>query len=167
MAHPLIEYQALPNIIVTRNEANKKSGYVGIDVNGTVEIIWAFKKRITTVDIVPVMDEFGMLVQSYRIDGHAGNNYDFIVYPGLTTYFELENIEEGQEIKCVVRNGDEFSGPALLNFCNCDGIIKWFNNDLPDVSSNAIILFYRSNNIIYAKIEKPWIGTGGSCSCGS
>lgn len=161
------KYEVIPDIKVSRYEANKKTGHVGIDENGTVEIIWAFKKRIITVDIVAVEDEFGLLVQAYTIDGHAGNNYDFIVYPGLTTYIELENIEEGQDLKIVVRNGDELSGPALLSFSACPEGIKWFNNELPEISTNAIITLYKSNNIIYAKIEKPWIGTGGSGSCGN
>lgn len=166
MVEPLFLYEVLPDIKVTRYEANKKTGHVGIDVNGTVEIIWALKKRITTVDIQPEMDDFGTLMQSYRIDGHTGNNYDLTVHSALTTYIDFTNFEEGQEIKAVVTNAEPID-PALLVFCGCGSPIKWFNNDLPEVDTNAILTFYKSNNIIYAKIEKPWVGTGGSCSCGS
>lgn len=163
MAEPHILYQSLPNIIVNRYEAQKKTGYAGLDENGTLEIIWALKNRITTVDIVAVADDFGTLMQSYTIDAHAGNNYDFTVYPSLTTYIDFTNFEEGQEITCIAKNG-LIGADALLVF-NASEVIKWLNNDLPEIRTNAKITFYKSEGIIYAEIKKPYIG--GSTSTGS
>lgn len=152
---------SLPNIIVTRNEANKKDGYVGIEKEkGTVSLLNALKQKITKADVTLRDDGFGFLTQEYTIDGYNGNKYDLIVYAGIT-YIDIINMAEGQDFVCFVNNADPT--PALL-VVSATKTIKWLNNDVPQIETNAKILFYRSNNIIYAELWKPYIGGGGSDS---
>jgi hypothetical protein len=159
----LLQYFSLKNIIVTRNEANKKTGHVGIDENGTVNLLNALKQKITEVDITLRDDGFGFLTQAYTIDGYNGNKYDFIIYAGIS-YIDIINIAKGQEIVCICNNADPT--PALL-VVSSTKVIKWLNNAVPQIETNAKIIFYRSKNIIYAEILKPYIGGGGSDSDGS
>lgn len=149
----LLDYFALKNIIVTRNEADTKTGYVGIDVNGTVQFLNALKQKITTLEISD-RDNY------YQLNGYNGNKYDISVHEGFA-YVDFINFAEGQEITCIVNNLDE--GPCLFIF-GADEVIKWLDNALPQVETNAMITFYKSNNIIYAEIKKPYIGGGGSDS---
>lgn len=154
----LINHFALPNIIVTRYEANKKTGFVGIDENGTVNLLNAVKNKITSLTI----EGGGGMIGSYTIDGYNGNNYDIIVPPGMS-YLDFINFQEGQEVVCIVNNSDPLGGPALL-VISASEVIKWLNNDLPSLDTNAKIIFYKSNNIIYAEIKKPYVGGAGSDS---
>lgn len=103
-------------------------------------------------------DDFGLF--SYSIDGYNGNNYDLGVYAGIT-YLDFTNFQEGQEIVCIFNILDV---PHCLLVVSADETIKWLNNEIPTIDTNAKITFYKSNNIIYAEIKKEYIGGSGSDS---
>lgn len=103
-------------------------------------------------------DDFGLF--NYSIDGYDGNKYDFGVYAGIT-YLDFTNFQEGQEITCIFNILDV---PHCLLIVSAIEIIKWLNNEVPTIDTNAKITFYKSNNIIYAEIKKEYIGSSGSDS---
>lgn len=148
---------AQPNIIVTRNEAGMKEGYVGIDTNGAVNI----KMRLYQDVIVETLEPGGGA--PVAVNWARSNKYD-VTISDLQSFI-LRNCFNGQEITIVFNNTD--TDIALLFFTAEDGeIIKWLGGDTPYVNpeSNAIITFYKSNEIIYAEIKRDYMASSDSDS---
>lgn len=148
---------AQPNIIVTRNEAGMKEGYVGIDTDGGVRI----KMRLYQDVIVETIDSGSGL--PVAVNWALGNKYD-VTISDLQSFI-LRSCFNGQEVTMVFNNTD--TDIALLFFTAEDGeVIKWLGGDMPYVNpeSNAIITFYKSNEIIYAEIKRDYVDSVGSDS---
>lgn len=144
----------LPNIIVSRYEANKKLGHVGIDENGSVYILQRLYHRIVTATLTPSD-------ATVAVSWERANKFDLSI--SANAYFQLRNCYEGQEVTMVFNNTD--IDVAILGFSTQDNEpIKWLNGDTPYVNaqSNAIITFYKSNGIIYAEIKRDYIGSSDS-----
>ena len=150
------EYKSFPNIIVSRYEGDKKGGFVGINDNGTTP----FLNRVIYADILRVENLDRLVIAEYTINGFKGSKYDFKIYEGIT-YLDFINFSEGQEIYVIAKNSSFVLGLFVVS-----GVeqIKWLNNDLPSVITNAKLSFYKSDGIIYAEIKKPYIGGLGSGS---
>lgn len=162
LGRPQIDYVALPNIIVTRNEAGKAGGYISLSENLGAYVPGQLSKRVIVEDL---KDE----VEDYTINGVNGNCYDLTLY--RNSYFNLINIAEGQELIIICNvaetNPDDgtppISLPVFLNFTASERI-KWLDAEAPYVDTNCKITFYKSNNIIYAEIKRPYIGNADSGS---
>lgn len=143
---------ALPNIILSRYEANKKEGFVGIDTEGIVEILRAFHHYVITNDLDGI---------EYILNWKNGNNYDVTIHDNI--FFTMINCLDGQQITMIFNN--EHVDTSFLGF-DADEPIKWLNGDMPYVEggSNAKVILYKSNGIIYAEIQRNYIGGGGSGS---
>lgn len=140
---------ALPNIIVTRYEANKKEGFVGINTLGEVNILMRFYHAI----IVNTIEPSGAIV---AVNWERGCKFDVTISDSQS--FKHRKCFNGQEVVIVFNNIHD-TDIAILNFTTEDGeIIKWLGGETPTVNplSNAIITFYKSNKIIYAEIKRDY-----------
>lgn len=145
-----------PNIVVTRYEANKKEGFVGINTLGEVVIIHRFYHEV-------IVAEVPKGATNIAVNWERGCKFDVTI--DGNAYFVHRKCFNGQEVVMVFNNID--TDAAMLGFETEDGEpIKWIDGVQPYVEAkcNAIVKFYKSNEIIYAEFKGCYIGTSDSGS---
>lgn len=139
---------ALPDIIMTRYEANKKEGFVGISTEGDVRILQRFYQDV----LVKTLEPTGAIV---AVNWEKSCKFDISISDSQS--FRHRKCFNGQEIQMVFNNTS--IDISILNFTTEDGeVIKWLGGETPYINagSNAIITFYKSNEIIYAEIKRDY-----------